>query len=142
MSELDAAVGLALAEIGAGPGDVRALATLDRRAREDGVRGLAAAHGWELLSFAGAELGAHDVPHKSARVAAAVGIPSVAEAAALVAAGPESVLVLPKRVFPGIVVAVAASSGDVIVDAVGAGRAGNPARPRKPVSDRPADPRS
>ncbi|MEU4244206.1 cobalamin biosynthesis protein [Actinoplanes sp. NPDC026619] len=109
MPELADAVGRALAEAGADWGDVRVLATLDRRAAEDGVRELAATHGWELVSFVAAELGAHDVPHKSERIAAAVGTPSVAEAAALAAAGPGAELVLPKRVYSGVVVAVAAT---------------------------------
>ena len=106
---LGRAVGLALAEVGAGRGDVRALATIDRRAAESGVRELAAVHGWELISVSAAELGAQAVPHGSARVAAAVGTPSVAEAAALAAGGPGAALILPKRIFDGVVVAVAST---------------------------------
>jgi cobalt-precorrin 5A hydrolase len=52
-------------------------------------------------------LAAQDVPSPSGRVAAAVGTPSVAEAAALIAAGDGGVLVLRKCVFTGIAVAVA-----------------------------------
>ncbi|MFI5891321.1 cobalamin biosynthesis protein [Actinoplanes sp. NPDC051513] len=103
-AELTRAIGAALAEAGLTAADVRVLATLDRRAAEDGVRAVAAAHGWELSGFRAEELGAHDVPSRSERVAAAVGTPSVAEAAAL-AAGDE--LILRKRVFPGITVAIA-----------------------------------
>jgi cobalamin biosynthesis protein CbiG len=48
------------------------------------------------------------VPNPSGAVAAAVGTPSVAEAAALCAAGPSGSLLLPKRVFRGVTVAIAA----------------------------------
>ncbi|WP_213008290.1 cobalamin biosynthesis protein [Paractinoplanes toevensis] len=106
---LVAAVLSALSEVGAGPGDVRVLATLDRRSAEDGVRAVAVAYGWELVSFAAAQLAAQAVPNASERVAAAVGTPGVAEAAALAAAGSGAVLVLPKRVFAGVVVAVAST---------------------------------
>jgi cobalt-precorrin 5A hydrolase len=106
-NRLGAAVRRALAEIGADRGEVRVLATIDRRAGEAGVRELAAAEGWRLTSFAAAELAGHDVPHRSARVAAAVGTGSVAEAAALAAGGPGAELLLSKRVFAGVVVAVA-----------------------------------
>ncbi|MFD0525123.1 cobalamin biosynthesis protein [Paractinoplanes durhamensis] len=88
-------------------GDVRALATIDRRAAEDGVRALATAYGWEVVSLAAAELVGYDVPTPSETVADAVGTPSVAEAAALAAAGGRAVLILPKTTFPGITVAVA-----------------------------------
>jgi cobalamin biosynthesis protein CbiG len=107
VAELRAAVEAALAEAGARPEDVRALATLDRRAGESGIRALAAGHGWAVLAIPAAALAAQDVPNPAARVAAAAGTPSVAEAAALVAAGAGSGLILEKRVFPGITVAIA-----------------------------------
>ncbi|GGN66931.1 hypothetical protein GCM10010112_29870 [Actinoplanes lobatus] len=101
---------------------VVALATLDRRAAEDGPREFAASAGWRLLGFPAAELAAQRVPTPSAVVGAAVGTPSVAEAAALLAAGPGARLVVGKRVRDGITVAVARSlargplvDGDVVV---------------------------
>jgi cobalt-precorrin 5A hydrolase len=105
-AELTAAIEAALAEAGVPAAEVVVLATIDRRAGEDGVRAVAAGRGWELVSLTAEELGAHDVPNRSGTVAAAVGTPSVAEAAALAAGGPASALVLPKRVFDGITVAV------------------------------------
>ncbi len=48
-----------------------------------------------------------EAPNPSAVVLEAVGTPSVAEAAALLAAGPGAELALPKRVFPKVTVAVA-----------------------------------
>jgi cobalamin biosynthesis protein CbiG len=104
-AELTAAVEAALAEAGVATAQVGALATIDRRAGEEGVRAVAAERGWELVSFAPEELGAYDVPNKSETVAAAVGTPGVAEAAAL-AAGTGSRLILPKRVLGGVTVAV------------------------------------
>jgi len=105
-AELTAAVEAALAEAGVAAVEVGALATIDRRAGEEGVRAVAADRGWELMSFAPEELGARDVLNKSETVATAVGTPSVAEAAALAAAGTGSALILPKRVLGGVTVAV------------------------------------
>jgi cobalamin biosynthesis protein CbiG len=62
---------------------VARLATLDARAAEPGLRAAAAARGWPRTGHPAAELAAVAVPSPSARVAAAVGTPSVAEAAAL-----------------------------------------------------------
>jgi cobalt-precorrin 5A hydrolase len=63
------------------------LATLDARAAEPGLVGAAAARGWPLIGHPAAALAAVPVPSPSARVAAAVGTPSVAEAAALLDGG-------------------------------------------------------
>lgn len=103
-TDLTAAIGAALAEAGLTTADIKVLATIDRRAREEDVRAVAVEQGWELVGYRAEELGAHDVPNKSGTVAAAVGTPSVAEAAALAAA---RVLILPKRIFDGITVAIA-----------------------------------
>lgn len=70
----------------AGADDVR-LATLDVRAAEPGLIGAAAARGWPLRGHPAAALAAVAVPSPSARTAAAVGTPSVAEAAALLGGG-------------------------------------------------------
>ncbi|WP_332838621.1 cobalamin biosynthesis protein [Nocardia bovistercoris] len=82
------------------------LATIDRRAGEEGLRSAAVALGVPLLGWTAEQLAKVDVPHPGARTAAVVGTPSVAEAAAVLAAhgGP---IVLPKRVVDGIVVAAA-----------------------------------
>lgn len=84
--------------------DVQALATVDRRADEPGVRAAAAERGWPVVGLAVDDLAAIDVPTPSARVAAALGAPSVAEAAALSAGG---ALVVPKTVLGRVTVAVA-----------------------------------
>jgi cobalamin biosynthesis protein CbiG len=66
------------------PAAVRAYATLAARAGEPGLR---AVTGSELLAYPAEVLALVRVPNPSERVAAAVGIPGVAEAAALHAAG-------------------------------------------------------
>ena len=66
------------------PAAVRAYATLDTRAGEPGLR---AVTGPALLAYPADVLASVVVPNPSARVAAAVGTPGVAEAAALYAAG-------------------------------------------------------
>jgi cobalamin biosynthesis protein CbiG len=82
--------------------DVR-LATLDRRAAEPGIAGAAARRGWPLTGFPAAALAGVVVPAPSARVAAAVGTTSVAEAAALLGGG---TLVVGKTVHGRVTVAV------------------------------------
>lgn len=66
---------------------VRALATVDLKAGEPGLRAAAAARGWPVELHPAAALAAVDVPTPSAVVAAHVGTPSVAEAAALLSGG-------------------------------------------------------
>jgi histidinol-phosphate aminotransferase len=84
---------------------VARLATLDVRAAEPGISRAAAARGWPLTGHPAAELAAVAVPSPSARVAAAVGTPSVAEAAALLAGDR---LVVRKSAVGRVTVAVAA----------------------------------
>ncbi|HEY0508047.1 MAG TPA: Rv2231c family pyridoxal phosphate-dependent protein CobC [Blastococcus sp.] len=82
------------------------LATLDVRAAEAGVEAAARTRGWPLTGYSAAELAAVDVPAPSSRVAALVGTPSVAEAAALLAGGD---LVVGKTVHGRVTVAVSRS---------------------------------
>lgn len=106
-SELAAAVGAALRVAGLAAAEVAGLATLDRRAAEAGVRAVAERYGWPVLPFEAARLAEVDVPNPAVAVAVAAGTPSVAEAAALLAAGPGAVLILAKRVFPRATIAIA-----------------------------------
>jgi cobalamin biosynthesis protein CbiG len=76
-------------------GTVVAVASVDRRAAEPCVVALAARFGVPLRTYAAARLGDVDVPTPSRIVHAHVGTPSVAEAAALLAAG--GGLIVPKR---------------------------------------------
>ncbi|MFF6838357.1 Rv2231c family pyridoxal phosphate-dependent protein CobC [Streptomyces tanashiensis] len=85
--EVLALVGAVLREAGLTRADVRSLGTLDARAAEPGIVAAAAALGVPVRGFRAAELATVPVPHPSARPLAATGTASVAEAAALLAAG-------------------------------------------------------
>ncbi len=81
----------------AGPGTVAALATVDARAAEPGLLAAAARLGVPLTAYGVHELAAQPVPHPSEAARRALGTPGVAEAAALLAAGPGGELVVGKR---------------------------------------------
>nr|WP_202446960.1 precorrin-3B C(17)-methyltransferase [Streptomyces sp. SID5468] len=86
----------ALAGAGLSARSVAALATVDAKADEPGVVATAEHFGVPLLTYPAAALEAIEVPNPSAAPLAAVGTPSVAEAAAL-AAAPGGELLVPKR---------------------------------------------
>jgi cobalt-precorrin 5A hydrolase len=131
VDRLRAAALAVLGEAGLTAADVAVLATVDRRAAEDGVRSLALDLGWRLVGLPVADLAAQTVPNPSARVAGAMGTGSVAEAAALVAAGPGATLLIAKRVLDGVTVAVASASRSLRADVQQAGaRDRLPGRPR------------
>ncbi|MDG4781641.1 precorrin-3B C(17)-methyltransferase [Micromonospora sp. WMMD961] len=77
----------ALAEAGLDPASLRCLASADVKADEAGIRSTADALGVPLVTWPATRLAAVDVPNPSEVVRAAVGTPSVAEAAALL--GPD-----------------------------------------------------
>lgn len=79
------------------------VATIDRRAGDPAVTEL----GLPVRAYPSERLAAEPVPHPSAVVEQAVGTPSVAEAAALAAAGPGGELVVPKRTGRQVTVALA-----------------------------------
>lgn len=85
-----------LADAGLSPRSVAALATVDAKADEAGIVEAAERLGVPLLTYDAPRLAAIDVPNPSAAPLAAVGTPSVAEAAAL-AAAPGGELLVPKR---------------------------------------------
>lgn len=98
----------ALNEVLAGA-EIGCLATIDRRAGEPGVRRAAEVLGVPLHGFTPAQLADMPVPNPSAKVVTALGLPGVAEAAALLAgAGP---LIVPRRVVSGVVIAAAVARG-------------------------------
>jgi precorrin-3B C17-methyltransferase/precorrin-6y C5,15-methyltransferase (decarboxylating) CbiE subunit/precorrin-6Y C5,15-methyltransferase (decarboxylating) CbiT subunit len=90
----------------AGTGDPGVVATVDRRADHPAVAAQAAGR---LVAFPASLLATVDVPHPSEAVARAVGTPSVAEAAALLAAGPGARLRATKHTGPTATAAVAAA---------------------------------
>jgi cobalt-precorrin 5A hydrolase/precorrin-3B C17-methyltransferase len=104
--EVLALVDRTLEEAGLSPASVSALATVDLKADEPGLVAAAAARGWPLRLHPAADLAAIPVPHPSEVVRAAVGTPSVAEAAALREAGGDD-LVAGKRRSPMATAAVA-----------------------------------
>lgn len=72
---------------------VAEVATIDRRATDPAITSL----GLPVRSYSAEELAVVAVPTASAVVEASVGTPSVAEAAALLAAGPGAELIVPKQ---------------------------------------------
>ncbi|MEU8949843.1 precorrin-3B C(17)-methyltransferase [Streptomyces sp. NPDC048489] len=84
----------ALRDAGLSARSVAELATVDAKSEEPGIVGAAARLGVPLVAYPAAELAAVDVPNPSGAPLAAVGTPSVAEAAALVRGGE---LLVPKR---------------------------------------------
>ncbi|MFB7457503.1 precorrin-3B C(17)-methyltransferase [Streptomyces sp. NPDC056188] len=83
-----------LAEAGLSAASLAELATVDAKAEEPGVVEAARRLGVPLVTYSAGELAAVDVPNPSRAPLAAVGTPSVAEAAALVRGGE---LLVPKR---------------------------------------------
>lgn len=81
------AVQQALAMAGVGERDVARVASITLKADEPGLLALAQRHGWPLLFYPSAQLAELSVPHPSEVVRRHTGTPSVAEAAALLAAG-------------------------------------------------------
>ncbi|MEV6513056.1 precorrin-3B C(17)-methyltransferase [Streptomyces sp. NPDC051642] len=84
----------ALREAGLSVGNIAELATVDAKADEPGIVQAAQRLGVPLVTYSAGELAAVEVPNPSDAPLAAVGTPSVAEAAALVGGGE---LLVPKR---------------------------------------------
>lgn len=94
----------ALSLAGCSPASVTAIATVDAKADEPGIVEAGLARGWPLITHPASRLASIEVPSPSAAALAAVGTPSVAEAAALASADS---LVMPKRKSPMATAAVA-----------------------------------
>ncbi|GAA1372998.1 precorrin-3B C(17)-methyltransferase [Catellatospora chokoriensis] len=126
--EIAELVARVLDEAGLAAESVCAVATADVKADEAGLVAYAASGGLPLLTFSAAELAAVPVPNPSEVVRAAVGTPSVAEAAALLAArarGREAALVAGKTASAMATVAVArlVPAGRLAVIGLGPGAA-------------------
>jgi cobalt-precorrin 5A hydrolase/precorrin-3B C17-methyltransferase len=122
-AEVDALIDQALAAANLSPSSVRTVATVDLKQDEPGLLAAVAQRGWSLVTFPATALAEVNVPNPSDIVRAAVGTPSVAEAAALLAAstpnpsgpnpsGPSSpsspaTLVVPKQTSPHATAAIA-----------------------------------
>ena len=99
----------ALADAGLAEGAVAGVYSLDLKADEPAVHALAWALDVPARFFDTASLAAETprLANPSAAVGRAVGVPGVAEAAALAAAGRDATLILPKRKGAGVTCAVA-----------------------------------
>jgi cobalt-precorrin 5A hydrolase/precorrin-3B C17-methyltransferase len=108
--EVGALVDQALQEASLHPLSVRCVATVDLKADEQGILAVARERGWEVVTYPAGVLAEVGVPNPSEVVRAEVGTPSVAEAAALHAAGTygkSGELVVAKRKSANATVAVA-----------------------------------
>jgi cobalt-precorrin 5A hydrolase / precorrin-3B C17-methyltransferase len=117
----------ALGEAGLAGEAVGVVASVDLKRGEPGVVAVAERFGVELRTFPAEVLAQVDVPNPSSVVAAAVGTGSVAEAAALLAAGDGAELVVDKRRSGEATVAVARRvrpEGHVAVVGLGPGDPG------------------
>ncbi|WP_369238585.1 precorrin-3B C(17)-methyltransferase [Streptomyces sp. R21] len=94
VGEVSGLVEAALRDAGLSVRSVAELATVDAKAEEPGIVGAAERLGVPVVTYTAEELAAVDVPNPSDAPLAAVGTPSVAEAAALVRGGE---LLVPKR---------------------------------------------
>lgn len=104
-AEVRALLDRVLATAGLSAASLRCLASVDIKADEDGIRTTADALRIPLTTWSAAELAAVAVPNPSEVVRAAVGTPSVAEAAALL--GGDAELLVPKTATVMATVAVA-----------------------------------
>jgi cobalt-precorrin 5A hydrolase/precorrin-3B C17-methyltransferase len=102
--EVGALIDATLAAARLSPLAVAHVATVDRKADEPGILGAAAARSWPVVAHPAERLAGVEVPNPSERVRAAIGIPSVAEAAALAEGGE---LLVGKRASAAATVAVA-----------------------------------
>lgn len=91
------AIAAALAACGATPADVAAVASIDLKAGEPGLAEIAARHGWHIHFYPAVALATVDVPNPSETVRQYTGSPSVAEAAALLAAAAASPCLLVEK---------------------------------------------
>lgn len=109
--EIDAAIDAALAEAGQTAEALSCIATSDGKGAEPGIIEAVAGRGLGLVLVKPAELEAAGprTQSSSPRVKELFGVPSVAEAAALAAAGPSSTLLVPRIVVGPATCAIAAS---------------------------------
>lgn len=111
--EVEAALSLALDAHGLGLRDISRIATEQSKATEQAIRALAATLAVPIVAFSPETLAAaaDRVLTRSARVAAAKGTPSIAEAAALVAAGANARLLGPRHASAAATAALAIGDG-------------------------------
>jgi len=108
---IEAVLGAALARAGLGKDALSLLATAAAKSQEAGIATVASALGVPLvcLSRSALEDAGERTATRSARVLALAGVPSIAEAAALAAAGKDARLLLPRIALGGATCALATS---------------------------------
>lgn len=109
--EIGAAIDQTLTDVGLSPLSVLCVATIEHKANEPGLLDVCARRGWPLRVFSAAEVAqAGSLPNPSVWAQQALGVPGVAEPAALLAARAEQAnaeLIVEKRKYPNVTVAVA-----------------------------------
>lgn len=118
--EIDDLLTAALRDAGLAPGSLAAVATVDAKQYESGIVATAARRGVPLRTFPAAELAAVDVPNPGEAARAAVGTPSVAEAAALLT-GDELVVAKRKSAMATVAIARARPRGRLALVGLGPG---------------------
>ncbi|WP_084516135.1 cobalt-precorrin 5A hydrolase [Desulfovibrio cuneatus] len=108
MQRIVGAIALACHKAGILPQSLAGLASLTAKHDEQGLLQAAKALGLPLQFFDAPTLANRPGPSFSPKAQERFGVPGVSEAAALAAAGEHSLLVLPKTVFFGVTVALAA----------------------------------
>ena len=101
-----------LADAGLAPELVARIGTVERRARHPAVLALADATGADVIAYEPEALDRVVVPTPSDYVRATVRTGSVAEAAALLAAGADGALLVPKRICGDSITIAVAAIGD------------------------------
>ena len=111
--DIEAAIRAALDRAGVAPQTLHRIATTAAKNGEAGIAAAAERLGVGVVLIANADLVAAGdrAVTRSARVLALAGVPSVAETAALAAAGPSARLIGPRLVMGDVTCAVAASGG-------------------------------
>jgi cobalamin biosynthesis protein CbiG len=77
---------------------VQGLGTIDRKANHPEIYLFCQTKGWQLQFFSAAELAIVTVPHPSLVISTWLGTPTVAEGAAILAAGESSQLIVTKQI--------------------------------------------
>jgi cobalt-precorrin 5A hydrolase len=113
-SDIEAAIRTALARAHMDAAALDAIATIAAKENETGIDAAAQVFGVVLIVVPERELLAAEgrVETRSARVAAFAGVGSVAEAAALAAAGPASTLIVPRLTVGAATCALAAAPSE------------------------------
>lgn len=110
--EIAAAVAETLAVEGLSPESIACVATVDAKADEAGLLAACEARGWPLRIFSRAQIAAlGELPNPSEHAQRALGVPGVAEPAAMLAAKSHTLLA-EKRKYPNVTVALALLEGE------------------------------